>query len=120
MVGRDDGASLFGLGVDEIASRYKLGRNVEFGVKLILPLGAKELWRHDEDLGHAVPSDQLAGHQACGYCFAESYIIRQQRNGQSATEGDEILDLMVKGLEPVFPALLGSEIVSTFDDYWVG
>jgi hypothetical protein len=48
--------------------------------------------------------------------LAKAYVIGEQRDWQTATEGNEVGDLMMVGLQLVVPAFLRLQILPRFND----
>jgi len=52
--------------------------------------------------------------------LAKAYVIGEQRDWQTATEGNEVGDLMMVGLQLVVPAFLRLQILPRFNDNGIG
>ena len=60
MVGRNDGAGLFKIGLNQVFSDRNIRRDIEFFEEFFTPLRAKQLRANNENFGKTRAGDQFA------------------------------------------------------------
>lgn len=103
MVGRDEhrlGAACRPL---DRGSGAAISLDPELCVQFLDPLRDENLRAHDEHLSNAAPLHQLADDEPGSDRLPEPDVVSEQRHGQAAAESHQVLHLMMKRLDAVFP-----------------
>ena len=92
--------------VNQVVPDRNLRGDIELREQFLLPLWTKQFGADNENFGKTRAGNQLTDDQPGADCFAETDVVREQGDRQTATEGNEIGNLVVVGFYSVTPSRL--------------